>query len=180
MRPGAPVCVSGGYVHMSHTYTLTHIHMRTRIYTHAHAYTLTDTHINTRTHIHIHVHTHTLTHIHIHTGVCTHADVHGVHTHTHTCAQSTHWAWQVQGQEQNLSRPALSHPGHSASPSTSSRKRPQGRHGALPRHAGAHRGEVPAGAQALVSALRLSSLSGPSSTHLVTLSPDTNGSPGQP
>lgn len=172
MRPGAPVCVSGGYVHMSHTYTLTHIHMRTCIYTNRY----THKHAHTYSHTYTHVHTHTLTHTH--TGVCTHADVHGVHTHTH--AQSTHWAWQVRGQEQNLSRPALSHPGHSASPSTSSRKRPQGRHGALPRHAGAHRGEVPAGAQALVSALRLSSLSGPSSTHLVTLSPDTNGSPGQP
>ena len=88
--------------------------------------THTYTHEHAHPHSHTHIHgTHTPSHTHTYIRVCAHMQMCVECTH----AQSTHWAWQVQGQEQNLSCPALSHPGHSASPSTSSRKRPQGRHG---------------------------------------------------
>ena len=132
MRPGAPVCVSGGYVHTSHIYTLIHIYTCTHAHTHVHtrhAYTLTDTHINTCTHTHVRIYTctHIPSHTYMYTQVCAPMQMCMERTHTHTYTQSTHRAWQVQGQEQNLSHPALSHPGHSASPSTSSRKRPPGK-----------------------------------------------------
>lgn len=149
-------------------YTCTHTYTHTTcIYTNRYAHK----HVHTYSRTHIHVHTHTLTHVHVHTGVCTHADVHGAHTHTHIHTEHT---------------PGLAGPRPGAEPLTPRPLTPGplslSKHvlqEATPREdTGCLRG-VPAGAQALASALRLSSLSGPSTTaHLVTLSPRHRQQPG--
>lgn len=164
MRPGAPVCVSRGNVHTPHIYTLTHI------YTCTHAHTLIQ--IRTLTRAHILTYIYTRAHTYMYTQVCAHMQMCMEHTHTHIHTEHTPGlAGPRPGAE-----PLTPHP-LTPGPLTLSKHilqeaTPREDTGALPRHAGAHLRGVPAGAQALASALRLSFFSSPSAaTRLVTFSP---------
>ena len=166
------------YIHM-HTHTLTHIHTQVcaHMYTHmyTHTYTQTDTHKNTcaHTHIHIYTYTHIPLHTYIHTQVCAHMQMCLECTQTHT-EHTPGLAGPRPGAEPLIPRPP------SLAKHVLQEVTPREDTGALPRHAGTHLREVPAGAQALASALGLSSLPGPSTTHLVTLSPRNPSEPSHP
>ena len=164
-----------------HTHTLTHIHtqvcahMYTHMYTHTYTHTnrYTQKHVCTYSHTYTHTHTHIPLHTYIHTQVCAHMQMCLECTQTHT-EHTPGLAGPRPGAEPLIPRPP------SLAKHVLQEVTPREDTGALPRHAGTHLREVPAGAQALASALGLSSLPGPSTTDLVTLSPRNPSEPSHP
>ena len=92
----------------THTCIHTHAYIHTCIHTHTHIHTL-HTHTHTRTHMQ-HTHTHTHAHTHIHT-----------HTHTHTHAR-THTRHRIYRDSHSSSSPRRPSGRHQSSPTTREQK----------------------------------------------------------
>ena len=173
------------YTH-KHMHTYTHIYTCTHIPSHTYTHRCVHTCIHTCTHIHIHKQIHTKTRVHILTYIYTHTHTYPyTHTYTHRCVHTCRCAWTHTEHTPGLAgprpgaEPLIPRP-PSLAKHVLQEVTPREDTGALPRHAGTHLREVPAGAQALASALGLSSLPGPSTTDLVTLSPRNPSEPSHP